>query len=296
MISQPENLSSPGGTGLAEIRDDVVLEGSVVRRRTWNPVGSRTVLLIHGAAAHSGWWDLVAPSLATRYRVVAVDLPGFGESSHPGTYSHAAWVAHIMALVRLERAQGRPTVLVGHSLGGILCLRAALAHGTELAGLIVIESAVREYSAGEMTSYLRRADRGNRVYGSLAAAVARFRPLPDGERIPAEIHDRLARMSVRQVDGGWTWKFDHRALFGEFLTPDELRPLECPVMLIRGEAGTMTHDISSAVARRLECPEPARVITGAGHHVMLEQPHALLAALRPVLARWLYAGPPPPNP
>ena len=58
---------------------DVVVAGARVAYRAWGPAGAPGVVLVHGGAAHSGWWDHVAP-LLTGHRVVALDLTGHGDS------------------------------------------------------------------------------------------------------------------------------------------------------------------------------------------------------------------------
>jgi pimeloyl-ACP methyl ester carboxylesterase len=89
------------------------------------------VLLVHGFGASTDHWRHNLPALAVRHEVHAIDLLGFGRSAKPAglPYGGALWRDQLVAYVR-ERI-GRPTVLVGNSLGGY----AALAAGAALSSL-----------------------------------------------------------------------------------------------------------------------------------------------------------------
>ena len=87
------------------------------------------LLLLHGLGESIFTWHEILPALAARHRVIALDLKGFGRSEKPfdGAYSaddHAALVARFIV------ARGLSGVtLVGHSFGGTVALRTALAEG-----------------------------------------------------------------------------------------------------------------------------------------------------------------------
>ena len=77
------------------------------------------VLLLHGLSSARGTWRGVARRLAGRYRVLALDQRGHGESEHaPGSYVLARYGADTIAFC--ERVVGEPVALVGHSLGGVI--------------------------------------------------------------------------------------------------------------------------------------------------------------------------------
>jgi pimeloyl-ACP methyl ester carboxylesterase len=96
----------------------------------------------------------------------------------------------------------------------------------------------------------------------------------------------VAATSIRAVDGGWTWKFDPRVFARPRLTPALLAPLECRVALFRAEHGIVSPEISRRMYERLGRLTPVIEIPAAGHHVMLDQPIALVAALRTLLSDW----------
>jgi pimeloyl-ACP methyl ester carboxylesterase len=85
------------------------------------------LLLVHGFGASTDHWRHNLPALAGRHEVHAIDLLGFGRSAKPTglPYGGALWRDQLVAYVR-ERI-GRPTVLVGNSLGGYAALAAGAA-------------------------------------------------------------------------------------------------------------------------------------------------------------------------
>ena len=58
----------------------------------------RGIVLVHGGAAHSRWWDHIGPLLAADRRVVAIDLSGHGDSGRRESYSFDAWAGEMLAV------------------------------------------------------------------------------------------------------------------------------------------------------------------------------------------------------
>ena len=99
------------------------------------------VLLVHGFGASTDHWRHNIPVLAATHEVHALDLLGFGRSAKPAglPYGGALWAGQLGAYVR-ERI-GRPTVLVGNSLGGYAALAAGAELGAEAAGVVLVNAA-----------------------------------------------------------------------------------------------------------------------------------------------------------
>jgi pimeloyl-ACP methyl ester carboxylesterase len=87
------------------------------------------LLLLHGLGESVFTWSDVLPALAARFRVIAIDLKGFGRSDKPGDGAYTADdQAALVAKFLIERGLDGVTV-VGHSFGGTVALRTALADG-----------------------------------------------------------------------------------------------------------------------------------------------------------------------
>jgi pimeloyl-ACP methyl ester carboxylesterase len=99
------------------------------------------ILLVHGFGASTDHWRFNIPVLARTHEVHAIDLLGFGRSAKPAglSYGGALWRDQLCAYVA-ERI-GRPTVLVGNSLGGFAALAAGAALGERAAGVALLNAA-----------------------------------------------------------------------------------------------------------------------------------------------------------
>jgi pimeloyl-ACP methyl ester carboxylesterase len=99
------------------------------------------ILLVHGFGASTDHWRFNIPVLAEQHEVHALDLLGFGRSAKPEgpRYGGALWRDQLVAYVQ-ERI-GRPTVLVGNSLGGYAALAAGAALGDQCAGVVLLNAA-----------------------------------------------------------------------------------------------------------------------------------------------------------
>lgn len=99
------------------------------------------ILLVHGFGASTDHWRFNIPVLARTHEVHAIDLLGFGRSAKPAglSYGGALWRDQLCAYV--EERIGRPTVLVGNSLGGFAALAAGAALGEQAAGVALLNAA-----------------------------------------------------------------------------------------------------------------------------------------------------------
>ncbi len=102
---------------------------------------SPAILLVHGFGASTDHWRFNIPVLSLTHEVHALDLLGFGRSAKPAelNYGGALWSDQLVAYVN-ERI-GRPTVLVGNSLGGFAALAAGAALGRNTAGVVLLNAA-----------------------------------------------------------------------------------------------------------------------------------------------------------
>jgi pimeloyl-ACP methyl ester carboxylesterase len=102
------------------------------------------MLLLHGLASNSRIWDLTAPLLCERFRVVALDQRGHGLSSKPGSYSFSETTADTAELAR-QLGLERP-VVVGHSWGASVALQYAVDHPAQVAGVALIDGGLYDMS------------------------------------------------------------------------------------------------------------------------------------------------------
>ena len=258
------------------------VDGASIAYRAWGDPDGRSIVLVHGGAAHSRWWDHIAPLLTDGWRVVAVDLSGHGDSDRREIYDMRQWAREVLTVIEAE-ALYRP-VVVGHSMGGWVAVTTGVEHGDALAAVAYIDSPLNDQPPEESRLAERR--RPRRVYPTLDEALGRFRTLPPQDVVLPYVREHVARESLRQVEGGWTWKFDP-TFFGRRLLLRELLPqLTSPVALFRCEHGLVSPEMAAEMAGLVPHHLPVVDLPDAGHHPMLDQPLALVTGLRTLLALW----------
>ena len=271
---------------VAEVAE-VPVEDVAISYRSWGRAtdggGENGIVLIHGGAAHARWWDHLAPMLAGNRRVVALDLSGHGDSGHRPAYTLAGWAREVMAVAAASFAG--PPIVIGHSMGGMVALHVAAEFGSQLAGTVVIDTPVRSLTPEEAASRSQLAFSPRAVYATRAEVVRRFRVIPDQPTLPY-IFEHIAETSVRKEEDGWTWKFDPQLFAREPISPDLLTRFDCRMAVFRAEHGIVPPDMGQMIFDRLGRVAPLIEIPAAGHHVMLDEPLALMTGLRTLLADW----------
>ncbi|MGL6042881.1 MAG: alpha/beta fold hydrolase, partial [Sandaracinobacteroides sp.] len=263
------------------------VEGAGIEWLAWGARGKPGLLLLHGNGANADWWRFIAPFFAATHRVVAPSWSGMGGSDHRKRYSIELFIAELRAVAAAGGlSDAGPYTVVGHSFGGFPMMAMAAGHGAELARAVILDT--------PFDTKQRRRPRGaggdaraHRIYPDLAGALARFRWAPPQPTTHDFIADFIARHSIVQVTDGFTWKFDP-FLWAEFDAQsgeDLLRAPRCPVALMWGELSALVHGgLIADMAARMPPGSPLIPIPEAHHHVMADQPLALVSALRALLA------------
>lgn len=265
----------------------LIVAGAPIELLVWGNLGAPGVLLGHGGMAHARWWKHLAPYLAQTHRVAALSWSGMGGSGWRESYGVDQYVEEAMAAAHAAGLSAAgPPVFVGHSFGGAPTVVAADRHGERLAGAVLVDSGV---SPPSTSAYARHATPGGKAYPTLEAALARFRLVPDQPTQNAFIVDALARDSLRLTAEGWVWRFDP-GFFAKMPPWDSwssVRAAACPLAFVYGEWSRIVPPELRERQRAHAAPgTPFVAIAASHHHVMIDQPLALLAALRTLLQIW----------
>jgi len=242
------------------------------------------LLALHGWLDNAGSFARLAPRLATRYRVIALDLPGHGYSDHlaaGASYHYLDYVQAVLAAadaLRLDRYS-----LLGHSLGaGIAALVAAAAPG-RIERLLLIEGLGPLGDDGSRTlqrfrdALAPRGDNGKplRIFRDVAQAVA-ARSLASG--LPAELARPIVERGLVATDGGWRWRSDPRLTRPSAVRMAEsqvhalLRGIAAPTALLLAQPAT-SYLPTAMMQARAACVANIRVShLAGGHHLQLEHP------------------------
>lgn len=262
-----------------------LVDGVRVQGRCWGERGPGLVL-VHGGAAHGRWWDHLAPLLAEDYRVVAIDLTGHGDSGHRDHYDAQTWAAEVLAIAAAAGLR-TPYFAMAHSVGGWVTLQAAEQGAGAVAGVVLIDSTLRQRSAEHNLRFGDRALDPPRTADSEQELLQRFRMVPDDPWIRPYILDHIARNSVRHVGAKWMWKLD-RKVFGrsDWAAEALLAAATCRVGLLRAAHGMIDDDEARRTSELLGGSAPIITIPETGHHAHLDTPLAVLTGARTLLASW----------
>jgi pimeloyl-ACP methyl ester carboxylesterase len=275
---------------IAPERSTIAVDGVDIELLTWGEVGKPGLLFLHGNGAHADWWSFIAPFFAKDWRVAAISWAGMGGSGWRDAYSAQSFAAEIFAAVEAAQleAGGVKPILVGHSFGGFPTLYCGAEHADRLRGIVMVDSSIQPPEK-RWKGPPRGQGFGIKVYPTLVEALARFRLAPPQGCENLYIADYIARRSLKDVEGGWTWKFDP-AIWQRFSMPDLgllLPRIACPAALMWGERSNLMH--AETLGYMIEqMPKDVLLvpIPDADHHVMIDQPLAFVAGLRGLLAAW----------
>lgn len=256
------------------------LDGFRMAYREWGSArATRSVVLIHGITSSSLSWVRVAPALADRFRVVAVDLKGHGDSDRPESGYRLADQAGEVA--RLCQALGlTEPVVIGHSWGGAVAL--VLATSTSLAHRLVLEDpAIGQRNVDSAERAARRDAYAATVGLTPEAASAQVLANPAPGWTDADLVGKIDAVVKASPDAV-------RAVFdanGDWALHDLLQRLTCPTLLLRAPLarGGIVDDEATALA---EANPHVRVVTvqQADHNIHRGQYEAFMREVEPFLA------------
>ena len=271
-------------------RSTIVVDGVDIELLTWGEIGKPGLVFLHGNGAHADWWSFIAPFFAKDWRVAAISWAGMGGSGWREAYSAKTFAAEVFAAVEAAEleAGGVKPILVGHSFGGFPTLYCGVEHADRLRGIILVDSSIQPPEK-RWKGPPNRPGFGSKVYATLTEALARFRLAPPQPCENLYIADYIARRSLKEVEGGWTWKFDP-AIWQRFSMPDLgelLTRIACPAALMWGERSNLMHaETLDYMVDQMPKDVLLVPIPDADHHVMIDQPLAFVAGLRGLLAAW----------
>jgi pimeloyl-ACP methyl ester carboxylesterase len=254
------------------------LKAGPLQIRDWGGPGAN-VLLLHGMAANTHWWDDVVPLWNGRLRAAALDFRGHGDSERTpdGAYTTDLWVDDVETA---RRALGWDRfILCGHSMGARIALTFAQRHPERLRAVAAVDF-LPEVRADRPSRFKRASGRPQPVYNSEDDILSRFRLEPGGTSMTAEKIRALGREGVRREGDGWTWKFDWRCL--SIPIPPvwpQLPEIRVPSLMVRGSLSAIIGPEDFERVTRETAGSRGVTIEGAQHHVPLDKPAELAAAV-----------------
>lgn len=237
-----------------------------------------SILLLHGLAGHAEEWSDTVSWLKTDHHVFALDLRGHGRSERrPQEVSMSELVADaIAAIQRIDE----PVILVGQSLGGLISIAVAAVQPGLVRALVVVEASpagVDEAAGATLVAEVER---------QLSSWPVPFRTRDEAVDYfgGSSVSATAWAVGLEERDNGLWPRFDIDVMLrmlNENVGEERWNAwnqLRCPVLIVRGENGSLAASDAEEMIRRLPS---ARFVTvrEAGHDVHLEQPEGWRGAL-----------------
>jgi pimeloyl-ACP methyl ester carboxylesterase len=262
--------------------------------QVWGADDAPPLLALHGWLDNAGSFVLLAPKLAEKFRVIALDLPGHGHSDHlpaGASYHFLDYVRVVLdaaEALRLDRY-----TLLGHSMGAGIAALVAAAMPQRIERLRLIEGIGPLGDDGTKTLTRFREALTSRVGSRKPLRVFRdveqalsARVMVSG--LAADLARPIVTRGLIERAGGWQWRSDARLTLGSATRLAEpqihsiLSGIETPTALLLAEPATpyLPSAFMQARADRVSHIEVSRM--AGGHHLHLEHPAAV--------ADWIEAG------
>lgn len=255
--------------------------------QAWGDPSAPPLLALHGWLDNAGSFALLAPLLAARYRVIALELEGHGHSDHLPVGGDYHYLGHVQTVrAAADALQLTRYTLLGHSLGAGVASLVAAAAPDRIERLLLIEGLGPLGDDGSRTL--------QRFREALAARSERSRPLRVFRSIDEAISARciasgmqpgLARPIVErgliETAGGWCWRSDPRLTQPTLVRLAEtqihalLKGITVPTRLLLAQPASPYLPPASMQAR-MACVRDIRMDSMDGsHHLHLQHPDAV---------------------
>jgi pimeloyl-ACP methyl ester carboxylesterase len=227
------------------------------------------VVLVHGFGSSRDSWNRFAGRLKKQYRVIAPDMPGWGESTRIEAESYG-YPKQVERLREFITALGLGRVhLVGHSMGGFICSAYAAQYPDEVMTLsLIAPHGVAELQASELARSVAAGDNW-----LVASSLPEFERLLDkvfGKRpyIPKSV---LRQAAKRAIAGS----AKSSKIFWETQKNDpplevRLSQIKAPALIIWGDQDRVLHVSCAEVFRRGISNSEVLLLPGSGHMPLIE--------------------------
>lgn len=257
----------------------------------WGDQAAPPLLALHGWLDNAGSYSFLASKLAERFRVIALELPGHGHSSHLPAGISYHYVDYVSAVLSAADALGLERYsLLGHSLGAGIASLAAAATPQRIDSLFLIEGLGPLGDDGSNTlqrfrdAYAAPTTSGKslRLFANVDQAIS-ARSMASGLR--ADLARPIVERGLLQVEGGYRWRSDPRLTRPSAVRLAEaqiralLAGIEAPTSLLLSTPVTPYLPSAMMEARAQLVPRIDVAHMDGGHHLQLEHPSAVAAWL-----------------
>jgi pimeloyl-ACP methyl ester carboxylesterase len=220
------------------------------------------IVLVHGWASDSRVWQAQIKSLARRARVIAVDLPGHGQSQAPDSEFSMDLFAKATAAV-MDQAGVERAVLVGHSNGTPVIRQFYRHFPGRTHALVAVDGALKQMLSDEIVEQMRPRLSEDKFRDTVAAMIDSM----PGDGLTAAARAEIKTMAVAQP---------HAAVLGGMLAAADAKiwqpdPIDAPLLLILAQQPSWSEEYLAFV-KELAPNAEVHILPGASHFIMVERP------------------------
>ena len=222
----------------------------------------QSLFFIHGSGGNHSTWAHQYGRLHEKYNIVAVNLPGHGQSEGNGekdVRSYGEWIRKLLDVMDLNKS-----VLVGHSLGAAIALHFAINHSEKISGIVCMGGGMKMPVNSLFLDFLKT----------------------NPAQLPAEIIEMICKLSLAKENRSKLSDPLQKSIalsrvdvmYGDLLTCNDLDltqdagKIRVPALIVCGNEDKMTPpDLSRQLAAGIE-KSRLEIIEGAEHMIMMEKP------------------------
>lgn len=257
----------------------------------WGNKDNPPLLLLHGFAQTCHSWDFVALSLSDKFRVVALDQRGHGDTSWDidGDYSPGKYQEDLRSVI--DRLGLDNLILIGLSMGGRNAFTFAAENKSLVKSLIIVDAAPQNQKIGSenIRRFVQQEDELDSIE-DFVARVMEYNP----RRSPKQIRGSI-RHNLKQLPSGkWTWKYDkvlrsgdailnHNREYSDKLWSDA-DSVDVPTLIVRGSASDVISMETGEELHKRIIKSQLVTIEDAGHLVVGDNPSGFCEAVKGFLS------------
>ena len=238
--------------------------------------GRPPLVLVHGFPLDSRMWESQVNSLSDRWRVIAPDLRGFGQSKAESAFTLESLADDIH--VFLEQLVAKPCVLAGLSMGGYVALAYAKKYAKDLRGLILVDTKAEADTPQAKEARAKMIELA-RTQGAAAVAEQMLPKMlaPGTQQSRPEVVRSLRRLM--EECNPQTIEYALLAMRDRPDRSGELASIEVPTLVIVGDADAITPPEGAEKMAKSIPGAKLEIIRGAGHMAPMEQPEQVNRAM-----------------
>jgi 3-oxoadipate enol-lactonase len=237
----------------------------------------KPVVLVHGFPLDSRMWEAQVEALSDRYRVIAPDLRGFGQSQSDEPFTIASQADDLHSL--LKDLGALPCALCGLSMGGYIALAFARSYSSDLKALALIDTRAE----GDTEQGKQNRDKMIKLVREQGARAVADQMLPKLIAEQTAQHRQDIAHKLRHIMESQSPRTIENALAALRDRDDYTRDLpgiRVPTLVLVGEHDAITPpSISEAMSKLIRHPTLV-IIQRAGHMAPMEQPEDVTTVMR----------------